>query len=125
MPSINLTNLSSVFSSGDHVHGSSSSKALDINRWTPDSVIVDVDEHDREYDSNDCDYHNEYFIDDDDHHGDYEYDPENDVFDRQSVCNNFSGMFRRTGSSRGDLESMDSIENIRNIHYNIQYGGNS
>ena len=71
-----------------------SSKALlDVNRCTPDTVIIDVDQPENRYESHGSTY--EYFIEDDD----------DDVFDREIENENYSGVhYHRTSSVTNDVE---------------------
>ena len=103
-----------------------SSKALlDINRWTPDSVVIDQ-EHDHHYyfgsashgsssshnfneDNNNCSSNSgskSYLYHETD---DINYDND-DVFDRQSVYNNYHSVFHRTASNRIEEDNLEEFE---------------
>jgi hypothetical protein len=84
---------------------SQSSKALlDANRWTPDSVVIDCDDDDNvEYD--------------DDNYGYFFEDDSEDVFDRPSVYENYSGIVHNRGVSFTDVE--DNFES--NFRKNASY----
>jgi hypothetical protein len=93
---------------------SQSSKALlDTNRWTPDSVVIDRDDDDNiEYD--------------DDNYGYFFEDESEDVFDRPSVYENYSGIVQNRGVSFTDVE--DNFErNFResaSYHYRLNEDNN-
>ena len=86
----------------------SSKVLLDVNRFTPDSVVVDVEQ-------------NEYVrAFDDDNYGYFvEGDHEDDVFDRQSVYDNYPNVFERAGSNSGEAE--DNFESNFHVTSDYQY----
>ena len=96
--------------------GSLSSKALlDANRWTPDSVIVDLDgcfvhQHQQpyEFDTDRSFYSKNGTIDENDE----DDDDNEDVFDRQSVFDYYSSVFHRNGSSRNNEDDDEMHHNF-------------
>lgn len=72
----------------------SSKTLLDVNRCTPDTVIIDVDQPEGQFEPHGSTY--EYFIED---------DSEEDVFDREAETGNYSSVhvhYHRTNSVTND-----------------------
>ena len=96
---------------------------LDANRWTPDSVIIDLDgcfvqQHEQSYDF-DTDgyfYGKDGTIDEDD-------DDNEDVFDRQSVFDYYSSVFHRNDSSRNNEDEDEMHHNFyeEECHFESTY----
>ena len=74
----------------------SSKTLLDVNRCTPDTVIIDVDQPEGPFESHGSTY--DHFIED---------DSEEDVFDREAETGNYSSVhvqYHRTNSVTNDVE---------------------
>ena len=87
----------------------SSKVLLDVNRFTPDSVVVDVEQSQYARAFDDDNYG--YFVED---------DHDDDVFDRQSVYENYPNIvYERAGSNSGEAE--DNFESNFNVTSDYQY----
>jgi hypothetical protein len=81
---------------------------LDVNRFTPDSVVVDVEQSEYVRAFDDDNYG--YFVGG---------ERDDDVFDRQSVYDNYPNVFERAGSNSGEAE--DNFESNFHAHPDYQY----